>query len=160
MISEILILLAVQAEHFDAGVRHWLLQLQLLFGELCAVSALHAIETAANLEVSELPTVVQECSTIAEGAAAAAIALWHPKDDNINLCRQSFKRAFVSCDMYGKRNVERKGLASSKCCLHISDAGHGPRLRCAATPNRALSFPFSGCSPHESLYHHTSYRPL
>ncbi|KAG2488309.1 hypothetical protein HYH03_013159 [Edaphochlamys debaryana] len=40
----------IRAEHFDAGVRHWLLQLQLLFGELCAVSALHAIETAANLE--------------------------------------------------------------------------------------------------------------
>ncbi|KXZ52609.1 hypothetical protein GPECTOR_9g654 [Gonium pectorale] len=40
----------IRAEHFDAGVRHWLLQLQALFGELCAVSALHAIETAANLE--------------------------------------------------------------------------------------------------------------
>ncbi|GLC50688.1 hypothetical protein PLESTB_000408400 [Pleodorina starrii] len=40
----------IRAEHFDAGVRHWLLQLQLLFGEMCAVSALHAIETAANLE--------------------------------------------------------------------------------------------------------------
>eukprot|EP00198_Chlamydomonas_reinhardtii_P008871 XP_001698208.1 predicted protein [Chlamydomonas reinhardtii] len=42
---------AEPAEHFDAGVRHWLLQLQLLFGELCAVSALHSIETAANLEM-------------------------------------------------------------------------------------------------------------
>ncbi|GIL66576.1 hypothetical protein Vafri_20073, partial [Volvox africanus] len=40
----------IRAEHFDAGVRHWLLQLQMLFGEMCAVSALHAIETAANLE--------------------------------------------------------------------------------------------------------------
>lgn len=42
---------APQSEHFDAGVRHWLLQLQTLFGEACAVQALHAIETAANLEV-------------------------------------------------------------------------------------------------------------
>ena len=44
-----------QAEHFDAGVRHWLLQLQTLFGEACAVQALHAIETAANLEVRAWP---------------------------------------------------------------------------------------------------------
>lgn len=40
----------LQVEHFDAGVRHWLLQLQQLFGEDSAIAALHAIETAANLE--------------------------------------------------------------------------------------------------------------
>ncbi|GLC37457.1 hypothetical protein PLESTF_001451200 [Pleodorina starrii] len=40
----------IRVEHFDVGVLHWLLQLQLHFGELSAVYALHVLETSSGLE--------------------------------------------------------------------------------------------------------------
>lgn len=40
----------VKIEHFDSGVRHWLVQIQALFGEEHAVAALSILEQAANLE--------------------------------------------------------------------------------------------------------------
>lgn len=39
-----------QIEHFDVGVRHWLLQLTTQFGEAQTINGLQGIATATNLE--------------------------------------------------------------------------------------------------------------